>query len=147
MTDRNYFCINCKKTRTWIGTLYDALFDNANGILHTCDKCSNPLAIELKFYFKKGAGDRECKVLASFLPDNISRWKDENDNDIYFYPFMIIVEALEGGDLSFWLPYWHIVKDHNGKVLGRNYGQWAPFMDEGIFASLLDKAKIAGYLS
>jgi hypothetical protein len=63
---------------------------------------------------------------------------------VKFYPFLAMVEALEEGYTSAWLPYWHVVTHINGH-LERKYGQWASFMGEDALASLVKQARAKGY--
>lgn len=142
-TDRFYICTRCQ-TKTWIPTLFDALRDQAEGVTHSCQTCSKGLDIELHFSFGMDAGRHPCKVLEAYLPDDIYTWCDVNGNSVEFYPFMVIVESMEEGYSSVWLPYWHLVNKKNGTI-EKKYGQWAPFIDLDSYASLLAKARAAGY--
>jgi hypothetical protein len=143
-TERYYCCSNCKAKTLIDKWLYDALLDNTKGVFHACDVCSNPCTIELNFNFGLGAGPLACKVLASFLPEKIRKWLDEDGKRVEFYPFMVVVEEIEEGNYLIWLAYWHI-KYHDWGI-ERKYGQWAPLIDEELYSSLLNKAKAAGYL-
>ena len=142
-TDRFYVCPKCQ-TKTWIPTLFDSLRDHAAGITHSCQTCSNGLNIELNFSFGLDAGRHPCKVLGTFLPDQIFKWDDVNGNSVEFYPFMVIVESMEEGYSSVWLPYWHLVTNKDGAT-AKKYGQWAPFIDSVSYANLLAKARAAGH--
>ena len=143
-TERYYVCEVCQ-TKTWISTLFDSLHDHANGRGHICECCSSPKNIELTFNFGLDAGPHRCKVLATFLPDQIARWPNEKGSTVEFYPFLVVVESIEEGHSSVWLPYWHIVKHQNGTIQ-KKYGQWAPFIESGAYSSLVAKAQKAGFL-
>ncbi len=143
-TQRYYVCGACHK-KTWIANLFVALHDHANGQGHACESCALPMSIELTFNFGLGAGQHHCRVLTAFLPDQIVSWSNGNGGKVEFYPFLVIVESIDKGSSSVWLPYWHIVKHQDGS-LEKKYGQWAPFIEVESYSSLVAKAKEAGYL-
>lgn len=143
--ERYYVCEVCQ-TRTWILTLFDSFYDHANGRGQACECCSSPKNIELTFHFAMGAGSHPCKVLATFLPDQIARWPNEKGGTVEFYPFLVVVESIEEGFSSVWLPYWHIVKHKDGTI-EKKFGQFAPFVESEAFSSLAAKARKAGFLS
>jgi hypothetical protein len=52
---------------------------------------------------------------------------------------------MDEGYRSIWLPYWHIDKHFKtGKIIYK-YGQWASFIAERPFISLIRQAKSKGY--
>lgn len=139
-TERYYTCECCD--RSYPGSLFDALvnFSMGNPI---CSDCGSQRALHLVFEFGLGAGYRHCKVLAAFLPRERCSWKVRNGGKVTFYPFLVIVET-DDGDQSCWLPYWHVAESKR-KPRKTKYGQWAPFLNQSEFKSLLKQARKAGY--
>ena len=142
-TQRYYICPHCKN-KQWPATLFDALRDCATGNIPKCMNCDIESDLHLTFSFGLDVGDHPAKVVAAFFPDNISSWEDAQGAFIEFYPFLVVVQSLEEGHKSIWLPYWHI-RSHENRV-EKKYGQWAPFIHEGSFLEMLDKARNAGLL-
>jgi hypothetical protein len=143
-TERHYVCPQCS-TKVWVDTLFDALLAASNKATQKCSTCNKDMEFHMVFNFGLGAGPFPCKVLASFLPDQIGKWPYGKGKTIEFYPFLVITESTEEGYTSTWLPYWHIIKSGK-KILERKYGQWAPFVDNESFNSLILKAQKEGYL-
>lgn len=152
-TGRWYSCPNCQR-KEWAGSLFQALkwlvkktdehrlgdeCLKEDGTL--CLKCKSSLQLELKFDFALGAKGKEVTALASFLPDPLPEWKDDNKQRVVFYPFLVITEGEFGK--AVWLPYFHVVGDEKPRV---KYGQWAPYMGIGLFESLLKQARDRGFL-
>jgi hypothetical protein len=100
----------------------------------------------LEFEFDLGKSSHLCKVLDVFLPKKIDHWK-RGKSVRWFYPFLVVVESIDKRDnyRSIWLPYWHVDKNKKtGKQL-KKYGQWASFVWEEPFISLIRQAKAKGY--
>jgi hypothetical protein len=131
------------KTQKRPGNLFGSLRDLATRGNHpACEACSRPQRLQLTFNFALGAGPRTCEVLASFLLRRRESWPDDGGM-VTFYPFLVVLRQ-ENGKRTVWLPYWHEVKKR-GKVRLK-YGQWAPYMDERLFISLVTQARKAGYV-
>lgn len=143
-TDRYFVCGKCK-TQEWADSLFDTLKDHANGVRYPCSECQTELEIQLTFNFGLDAGPHPCKVLDVFLPATIHNWPRESGATVEFYPFLVMVESLDEGYASAWLPYWHLVKHPSGGVK-KKYGQWAPFIDLESYVSLVQKARDKGYI-
>jgi len=138
-TEKIYIC-ECGYSQP-TNLLVDVLNEKAMDLMHLCPHCKKNMDIELTFKFGLGAGENKCKVLHVFKPKDIESWVNpESDLTIEFHPFLVILEEYENKDISIWLPYWHY-EDEDPK-----YGQWAPFMHLETFRSLLEQAKLAGYI-
>lgn len=112
------------------------------GDLPVCRDCKNRPHLRLTFPFELGAGSRTCEVLAAFLPRRLESWREAKTKKLVtFFPFLVVLKQ-ENGKRTFWLPYWHEIKKH-GKPRHK-YGQWAPFMSESLFISLVSQARKAG---
>jgi hypothetical protein len=46
-----------------------------------------------------------------------------------------------------WLPYWHLDTESATGKTAQKFGQWAPIMDEELFADLVAQAQSAGYVT
>jgi hypothetical protein len=141
-TERYNVCSACGNKQS-VTTLFKALYDISRGREARCSKCDKKSVLELTFGFGRGTSPHQCKVLAVFLPKHIDRWKEGRFNRS-FYPFLVIVKSKANGHRSVWLPYWHIDRRRrqNPRV---KYGQWASFIRESPFASLVGQAKTKGY--
>lgn len=142
-TERYWICSKCA-TREWAGRLFDVLRQISRGVQSVCETCSGFRTLELVHPFGVGAGSHRGKVLDVFLPDNIRSWIDEENRDVEYFPFLVMVESADESYVSAWMPYWHLVSDAGGRI-ERKYGQWAPFMDLESFAKLVSKARAKGY--
>ena len=142
-TKRYYSCAKCPQ-RTYQRNLFDALLDLSRGLVSNCAACGGSAELHLLFDFGLGASSVECKVLHAFLPSDLVSWKQKDGEWVTFYPFLVVMERTDVKDRAFWLPYWHTVEGTGMKK--RKYGQWAPFMDEPLFKSLLAQAREKGCL-
>jgi hypothetical protein len=138
-------CPQCQ-SKEWAGGLFDALNDRANGILHRCPECRAEQELHLTFDFGLDAGPHPAKVLDAFLPTPIRIWPRDGGASVEFYPFLVMVESMDEGYTSAWLPYWHLVRQADGG-LERKYGQWAQCLDLESYASLVSKARAKRYLT
>jgi hypothetical protein len=100
------------------------------------------MVLHLSFAFGLGATGTDSAVVAAYLPDPLEEWRDSEGRQVTFYPFLVITQR-GGRDRAVWLPYWHTV-EHNGGMTSK-YGQWAPFMDELLFLSLMTQARQGGH--
>lgn len=142
-TKRYYGCAKCPQ-QTYPPNLFDALLDLSNGLVSNCAACGGFKELHLVFDFGLDAGSAECKVLHAFLPLDLVSWNQEDGKQVTFYPFLVVMERTDVKGRAFWLPYWHTVEGMAKK--GRKYGQWAPFMDEPLFKSLVAQAREKGCL-
>jgi len=122
---------------------YCTLLDFHKGKKVRCPKCGGDTSLRLTFCFALSKEEYPVNVIDVFLPEKVDSWKNEGKS-IEFYPFMVIAENKKGGDRYVWLPYWHIVKNHN--KTNKKYGQWAPFIDTESYNNMLSKAKKRGLL-
>ena len=76
-----------------------------------------------------GAGDSDYKVVSALLPEKLESWMGEEQEEVTFYPFLIVLET-EGKQFC-WMPYWHVT----GKEA--RYGQHAVCLEQRQFESLM----------
>lgn len=101
------------------------------------------MELHLRFDFGLDAVGKDQVVEAAFVPRNPESWPDSLGRTVTFWPFLVITRR-EKRDRAVWLPYWHIVEDGPRRI--SKYGQWAPFMDDVLFADLLRQARDSGRL-
>jgi hypothetical protein len=130
--------------REWVARLFDALCDIQQERAR-CSKCGARSHLLLEFSFGNGKYPHPCKVLDVFLPKPKPRSWREGKLKRGFYPFLVMVESINEGHRSVWLPYWHIDTNRRGHIVGVKYGQWASFMRDSVLASLTDQARAKGY--
>jgi hypothetical protein len=90
--------------------------------------------IELIYNFGVDDEPRPCKVLASFMPDEIIGWDNQEGSKVEFYPFLIVVENIDTKESCIWSPYWHVFRHPNGTI-ERKYGQYASFVNIDSYLS------------
>jgi len=123
--------------------MFEALRNIANDSRLACPLCGADCHLEFEFQFALAVGNYRYRVLAAFVPERSVSWNTSVGDDVVFWPFLVILNNPSEGN-SVWLPYWHEVKSPSGAVHNR-YGQWAPFMNQASFASLLAQARAKGY--
>ena len=80
--------------------------------------------------FQLGAGDSDYKVVSALLPEKLESWMGEEQEEVTFYPFLVVLENSEGKQFC-WMPYWHVT----GKEA--RYGQHAVCLDYSQFHDLI----------
>ena len=141
MASDTYYSCKCPQ-RTYPSNLFDALLDLSKG-LSNCAACGGTKQLHKIFDFGLGAESAEGKVLDAFLPLDLVSWEDKG-KWVTFYPFLVVMERTDEKGQAFWLPYWHIEEGAGTKL--RKYGQFAPFLEEPLFKSLVAQAREKGYL-
>jgi hypothetical protein len=104
------------------------------------------MEFDLAFSFGLGAGCARCKVLHVSAPveDDLITWTGDAGETVTFYPFLVVLAGTDKEGRSLWLPYWHTVEKDGSTE--RKYGQWAPFIDDFLFKSLVEQARASGFL-
>ena len=138
-TERYYSC-KCEEL-TYPANLFDALLDFSKAA-PSCKKCGRK-ELHVVFHFGLEGGNPDCKVLAVYIPRRLGSWRRKDHAKVTFVPFLVILKNDDGAKTC-WLPYWHVV-ERKGKR-ERKYGQWAPYVNQTEFVSLLEKARKAGHL-
>ena len=111
-----------------------------------CSSCGTLTELLLNFNFALGVQTRETASRAGYLPrHSLPTWQ-ENDSNVTFYPFLIIVEnKSEAWGEAAWLPYFHLIDGSKSKPVIK-YGQWAPYLGIELFSDLLAQAMNDGHL-
>jgi len=93
------------------------------------------MELRLGLDFQLGVGDGDFKVAHAFIPEKLESWLGEEEEEVTFYPFLVVLQRAGDAKQFFWMPYWHVV--------GRDarYGQHAPCLDQAQFDSLVAQAQ------
>lgn len=91
--------------------------------------------MHLTLDFQFGAGDGDFKVVSALLPDKLESWLGEGEEEVTFYPFLVVLQR--GGDSKqfCWMPYWHVT----GKEA--KYGQHAVCLEQSQFENRMAQVR------
>ena len=135
MAVQNLSCTQCHKRYPIHQKLFDILYDFQRTSPDVCPICAGVRELVLTLDFQLGAGDSEFKVVCASLPDKLESWLGQEEEEVTFYPFLVVLQRL-GDDKQFcWMPYWHVT----GK--DARYGQHAVCLDHSQFESLITQAR------
>jgi hypothetical protein len=73
-------------------------------------------------------------VVSVFLPEKLDSWLGEDEQEVTYYPFLVVLQAADGKQFC-WMPYWHVT----GKEA--RYGQHAVCLDHGQFEGLVEQVQ------
>ena len=136
--------IECTKCDNWSypESLFLALREIAESGSSTPCGCGARTELHLDFNFATdGSGPRQCVVRNAFLPKRRPSWKQGNQI-VEFFPFLVFLEQRKPYGRAVWLPYWHVKRSKAKRTT--LFGQWAPFMGQDLYRSLLRQARAAG---
>jgi len=136
MTAQYFLCTQCHKKYPSHQKLFNTLYDFERSVPSNCPSCGGKRELYLGLDFQLGAGDGEFKVVSAFLPRKLESWLGEEEEEVTFYPFLVVLQRGDGSRFS-WLPYWHVT----GKEA--KYGQHAVCLDQGQLDSLIQQVKAA----
>jgi hypothetical protein len=135
MAVQNLSCARCHKRYPIHQKLFNMLYDFQRTSPDVCPSCGGVRELHLTLDFQLGAGDSEFKVVSASLPDKLESWLGQEEEEVTFYPFLVLLQRL-GDDKQFcWMPYWHVT----GKEA--RYGQHAVCLDHSQFESLITQAR------
>ncbi|HXJ89980.1 MAG TPA: hypothetical protein VMS18_24425 [Candidatus Binatia bacterium] len=134
MAAQFYYCTECHKKHPTHQKLFDTLHDFTKLAPEPCPVCGGPRDLRLTLDFPLGAGDNEYKVVSALLPEKLESWLGEEEEEVTFYPFLVVLETYDGKQFC-WMPYWHVT----GKEA--RYGQHAVCLDKRQFESLIGQAE------
>ena len=130
MTAPYFFCIQCHKKYP-THKLFDTLYDFSRIAPEECPACAGTRELHLNLDFQLGGGGGDFKVVSAHLPEKLESWLGEEEEEVTFYPFLVVLEAAGEGTQFCWMPYWHVV----GKEA--RYGQHPLCLDHAQFDSLV----------
>lgn len=124
MATQSLYCTDCRKKSPCHQKLFDVLYDFQRKAPAKCPDCGGERELHLTLDFQLGAGDSEFKVVSAILPEKLDSWLGQEEEEVTFYPFLIILQRIGDGKQFCWMPYWHVT----GKEA--RYGQHALCLDK-----------------
>lgn len=135
MASQFFYCYVCRRKHPTHQKLFDILYDFCKSSPEPCPVCGAARELRLTLDFQLGGGDGEFKVISAFLPDKLESWLGEEEEEVTFYPFLVVLENAAHKQFC-WMPYWHVT----GKEA--RYGQHALCLESAQLDSLM--AQFAG---
>jgi len=129
-----FLCKQCNKRYPTHQKLFDTLYDFSKMVPEECPSCGGTRELHATLDFQLGAGDGDFKVVSALLPDKLESWLGEEQEEVTFYPFLVVLQRGDGKQFC-WMPYWHVT----GKEA--RYGQHAVCLDQAQFESLTEQAR------
>jgi hypothetical protein len=135
VTAQYFYCNPCRKKCVVHQKLFDTLNNFSKVSPEECPDCGQPLELHLGLDFQLGIGDGDFTVVHAFVPEKLESWLGEEEEEVTFYPFLVVLRRAGEARQFFWMPHWH--------VTGRDarYGQHAPCLDQAQFDSLVAQAQ------
>ena len=134
MAAQFFYCTQCHKKYPTHHKLFDTLYAFTKSAPEPCPVCGGVRELQVNLDFQLGAGDSHYKVVSALLPEKLESWLGEEEEEVTFYPFLVVLETSEGQQYC-WMPYWHVT----GKEA--RYGQHAVCLDKRQLASLIEQAE------
>ena len=134
MANPYFVCSQCHKKSPTHQKLFDSLYGFSRSSSERCSACGASRELYVNLDFQLGAGDGNFKVISALLPEKLESWLGEEEEEVTFYPFLVVLEAVDGKQF-YWMPYWHVT----GKEA--RYGQHAVCLDANQFESLMAQAQ------
>lgn len=134
MAAQYFYCTQCHKKYPTHQKLFDALYGFSKSVPEECPACGSTRELHVNLDFQLGAGDGNFRVVSAFLPDKLESWLGEEEEEVTFYPFLVVLQSSDGKQFS-WMPYWHVT----GKEA--RFGQHALCLDADQFESLVSQAR------
>ena len=91
--------------------------------------------LHISLDFQLGLGDGDFQVVHAFLPEKLESWLGEEEEEVTYYPFLVVLQGTQESKQFYWMPYWHVT----GK--DARYGQHAVCLDHTQFESLVAQAQ------
>ena len=135
MTTQYFQCTECHKKVSTFLKLFDTLYQFSKSDPEACSACGGTRELHVSLDFQLGVGDGEFRVVHAFLPEKLESWLGEEEEEVTFYPFMVVLQGASESKQFYWMPYWHVI----GK--DARYGQHALCVDHTQFESLLRQAE------
>ena len=127
-----YFCcLECHKKFPTHHKLFETLYSFSKAAPEQCPACGGVRELHVNLDFQLGVGDGDFKVVSAFLPDKLESWLGEEQEEVTFYPFLVILQGGAEQKQFCWMPYWHVT----GKEA--RYGQHAVCLEADQFESLM----------
>ena len=134
MATQYLYCTHCHKKAAISQRLFDTLFDFSRTDPQNCGMCGAARELHVSLDFQLGMGGGDFKVVHAFLPEKLESWLGEEEEEVTFYPFLVVLQGAGESKQFYWTPYWHVV----GK--DARFGQHALCLDQTQFESLVSQA-------
>ena len=134
MAAQYFYCVQCHKKSPTHQKLFETLYNFSKAAPEHCPACGGTRELHVNLDFQLGAGDGDFKVVSAFLPDKLESWLGEEEEEVTFYPFLVMLQGGQGKQFC-WMPYWHVT----GKEA--RYGQHAVCLDADQFESLMEQVQ------
>lgn len=135
MATQYYFCTQCHKKSSISLRLFDTLYGFSRTSPENCPACGGARELHVSLDFQLGVGDGDFKVVHAFLPEKLDSWLGAEEEEVTYYPFLVVLQAAAENRQLYWMPYWHVI----GK--DARFGQHAPCLDHTQFESLVAQAQ------
>lgn len=135
MASQYLLCVQCHKKYPTHQKLFDTLYDFQGLTPEDCPVCGGMRELHLTLDFQLGGGDGDFKVVSAHLPDKLESWLGEDEEEVTFYPFLVVLERSGDNKPFCWMPYWHVT----GKEA--RYGQHALCLDQIQLESLIGQLR------
>ena len=128
------YCTQCHKKYPTHHTLFDTLYNFTKAAPEICPACSGARDLHVSLDFSLGAGDSDYKVVSALLPEKLDSWLGEEQEEVTFYPFLVVLETSDHKQFC-WMPYWHVTGNE------ARYGQHAVCLEKRQFESLIGQVE------
>lgn len=135
MAAQYFYCIQCHKKFPTHNKLFETLYNFSKTTPEQCPACGGARELHVNLDFQLGVGDGDFSVVSAFLPDKLESWLGEEQEEVTFYPFLVILQGGAEQKQFCWMPYWHVT----GKEA--RYGQHAVCLESEQFESLMAQAQ------
>jgi len=135
MAAQYFVCTQCHKKFPTHQKLFETLYDFSRIAPENCTDCGGARDLRLTLDFQLGAGDCEYQVVSALLPEKLESWLGEGEEEVTFYPFLVVLQRTVDNKQFCWLPYWHVT----GKEA--RYGQHAVCLEQSQFESLSEQVQ------
>jgi len=135
MAAQYFVCTQCHKKFPTHQKLFETLYDFSRIAPENCTDCGGARDLRLTLDFQLGAGDCEYQVVSALLPEKLESWLGEEEEEVTFYPFLVVLQRTVDNKQFCWLPYWHVT----GKEA--RYGQHAVCLEQSQFESLSEQVQ------
>lgn len=132
MAAQFFYCSQCHKKHPTHQKLFDTLYNYSREAPDYCPACGGTRELHVNLDFQLGFGDSDFKVVSALLPAKLQSWLGDEEEEVTYYPFLIVLQDVEGKQFC-WMPYWHVT----GK--DSRYGQQAICLEAGQLESLIEQ--------
>src|SRR3954454_24738628 len=119
MAAQHYLCTKCHQKQMTHQKLFETLNEFERMSPEICSGCGGARELHLTLDFQLGAGDSDFRVVSASLPARLESWLGQEEEEVTFYPFLVVLQRAGDGKQFCWMPYWHVTGNE------ARYGQHA----------------------